>query len=112
MDLFYQEHSIIAPVSILNHILLPRLYKPRFQCMETCYTSYQAISPHHNLARYCIKAACKELEEGLHQVDCFTACSQQVSTKVWKGDWEHWAMALPGHCSREVEEKQQNKNQK
>jgi hypothetical protein len=44
-------------------------YKSRFLCMETCYNSYEAMSPHHNLARYCIKASCPEQkEENIHQV--------------------------------------------
>ena len=32
-----------------------RQYKPRFECMEQCYASYTALSPHHSLARYCIQ---------------------------------------------------------
>ena len=81
--------------------------------MESCYTSYQAISPHHNLARYCVKAVCIEKgEENLHQVDCFTACSEHVSRKVSKADWQDWAMALAGHCMREVGERGENHNYK
>ena len=34
-----------------------RQYKPRFECMEQCYSSYTALSPHHSLARYCIQVA-------------------------------------------------------
>ena len=48
---------------------LSRQYKARFMCMESCYNSYEAMSPHHNLARYCIKASCPEQkEESIHQV--------------------------------------------
>ena len=91
--------------------------------METCYTSYQAISPHHNLARYCIKAACQlKSEKNIHvvnrllyesfplsmnvccvqvpMVDCFSACSQHVSLKASKVDWQHWGMALASNCQR------------
>jgi len=82
-----------------------KLYKPRFLCMETCYNSYKALSPHHNLARYCIKASCPEQkDENIHQVDCFTTCSKHVSTRVAKSDWQHWAMALAGHCQMSMEE--------
>ena len=55
-----------------------RQYKPRFECMEQCYASYTALSPHHSLARYCI----------------------QVSVAydlVWVGGWvvaNHWWVGL------------------
>merc|ERR1719233_2170826 len=68
-----------------------REYKARFLCMEKCYTSYQVMAPHHDLARYCIKASCPHSPHhtDVHQVDCFTACSEHVSTKVSKADWQH-----------------------
>jgi hypothetical protein len=33
-------------------------YKNRFLCMESCYAAYALVSPHHNIARYCMQAAC------------------------------------------------------
>ena len=35
-------------------------YKNRFLCMESCYASYTLVSPHHNIARYCMQAACSK----------------------------------------------------
>ena len=34
-------------------------YKSRFLCMESCYSAYNLVSPHHNIARYCMQAACR-----------------------------------------------------
>jgi len=84
-----------------------REYKPRFLCMERCYTSYQVMVPHHNLARYCIKASCPNNQD-IHQVDCFTTCSEHVSTKVSKADWQNWAKALAGSCQVQKEEEVHN----
>ena len=64
-----------------EYILLGRQYKARFLCMESCYTSYQAMSPHHNLARYCIKASCPEQrEERIHQV---RSCSHSIFSMIF-----------------------------
>ena len=49
-----------------------RQYKPRFECMEQCYASYTALSPHHSLARYCIQV--RELVKHMiwfAKVNCF-----------------------------------------
>jgi len=79
-----------------------RQYKPRFECMEQCYTSYRALSPHHSLARYCIQASCPHQSAGqMHQVDCFSSCSSHVSSSVAKTDWQAWASALAGPCQQE-----------
>ena len=45
-------------------------YKDRFLCMESCYASYSLVSPHHNIARYCMQAACskRDLPKGEFQV--------------------------------------------
>jgi len=84
-----------------------KLYKPRFICMEKCYNSYKALAPHHSLARYCIKASCPDNpEEKLFEIDCFSSCSQHVSSSVAETDWQKWATALAGNCQR------QNKSEK
>merc|ERR1719397_901617 len=64
-----------------------RHYKPRFECMESCFHSYQAISPHHSIARYCIKVTCPPGLPDLHRVDCFSSCSQHVAASVSQQDW-------------------------
>merc|ERR1719320_1295195 len=72
--------------------------------MEKCFSSYQVMAPHHDLARYCIKASCPHNHHAdVHQVDCFTACSKHVSSKVSKTDWQEWAKALAGSCQGEPE---------
>merc|ERR1719264_2264532 len=82
-----------------------RQYKPRFECMEQCYASYTALSPHHSLARYCIQASCPHPKAGqIHQVDCFSSCSAHVASSVAKSDWQDWANALAGPCQQEGEE--------
>jgi len=82
-----------------------RQYKPRFECMEQCYASYTALSPHHSLARYCIQASCPHPKAGqIHQVDCFSSCSAHVASSVAKSDWQAWANALAGPCQQEGEE--------
>jgi hypothetical protein len=45
-------------------------YKNRFLCMESCYAAYALVSPHHNIARYCMQAACdtRTSHATLHQV--------------------------------------------
>jgi hypothetical protein len=45
-------------------------YKNRFLCMESCYAAYALVSPHHNIARYCMQAACdtKSSTGSMHQV--------------------------------------------
>ena len=45
-------------------------YKNRFLCMEGCYAAYALVSPHHNIARYCMQAACdtKSISTDVHQV--------------------------------------------
>jgi len=74
-------------------------YKPRFVCMESCYNSYSSISPHHSLARYCMKASCPSRPgEPTHQVDCFSMCAEHVVGRVAQVDWQHWATALAGEC--------------
>merc|ERR1712157_280380 len=32
-----------------------REYKARFECMSVCYNLYNQLSPHHDLARFCMK---------------------------------------------------------
>jgi len=89
-----------------------KLYKPRFMCMEQCFNAYQALSPHHNLARYCIKASCsQEKLEKLYQVDCFSSCSAHVSSNVSKSDWKHWADALAGDCQRKIQKHKINESE-
>ena len=37
--------------------------------MSSCFSLYTPLSPHHNLARYCIQASCPARQEpALHQV--------------------------------------------
>jgi len=45
-------------------------YKNRFLCMESCYAAYALVSPHHNIARYCMQAACdtRSSPTTMHQV--------------------------------------------
>ena len=49
-------------------------YKNRFLCMESCYSAYSLVSPHHNIARYCMKAACNptQTEQNSFQVRSIT----------------------------------------
>ena len=45
-------------------------YNNRFQCMDGCYAAYALVSPHHNIARYCMQAACdtRSSPANVHQV--------------------------------------------
>lgn len=80
-------------------------YKPRFSCMSSCYSMYSPLSPHHNLARYCIQASCPHtMDQDMFQLDCFSQCSSHVSTSVSPPDWEEWARALAGECQEDKEE--------
>jgi len=75
-------------------------YKNRFQCMESCYTAYNKISPHHNIARYCLQAACRALSpDSGHQIDCFEGCAEHVSGSLPETSWRVWARAIAGTCS-------------
>jgi len=77
-----------------------REYKSRFVCMEKCHKSYQSLSPHHNLARYCAKVSCPSSGHH-HQMDCFTDCAEHVHTRVDEVDWKSWGLALAGQCQAE-----------
>lgn len=58
-------------------------YKNRFLCMEGCYAAYALVSPHHNIARYCMQAACdnKSSANSMHQVQS-QGCSEFRPFKV------------------------------
>ena len=50
-------------------MLFCRDYKSRLSCMSSCFSLYTPMSPHHNLARYCMQASCPAHQEpALHQV--------------------------------------------
>ena len=55
ISLYDSRMLIIIIIMIINYDDDGRQYKPRFECMEQCYASYTALSPHHSLARYCIQ---------------------------------------------------------
>ena len=52
------------------------------------------------LSRYCAKVSCPASGE-THQIDCFTSCSEHVTSTVDEVDWKSWGLALAANCQAE-----------
>ena len=50
-----------------------------------------------------------KLKISLLQLDCFSQCSDHVSSSVAPVDWEEWARALAGECQEETGSKRDHR---
>ncbi len=74
-----------------------RRYHERLACMDECFSAFESVAPHHEVARACYNAACSERmrdKTGRTGMECFERCTHHAATRVPKEDWRDWSELL------------------
>ena len=73
----------MAKIRIITDVHIFRDYMSRLSCMSSCFSLYTPLSPHHNLARYCMQASCPATQDpAMHQVSGLS-CPRSLDIISW-----------------------------